>query len=270
MCAVTVQTFAQFGQYEPWRHSLVHVQRGGLLLWVTRGQGVLHMHGVRRGFGTNNAVYIPPDHLWAVDFGRQTLGLAVALPRDLSDHFPKTERLLRVQDALAQSELTGLIEDMRREQQQDRPFVGEALAAQSALIGIWLRRQIEALPPQTKPRAAERLARRYATEVARSLGTGINMAEIAAQLEVSPAHLTRVCRDTAGMTASEIQTQPLLHEARKLLVDTKTPVKAIAAQLGFNSAAYFTRFIQHHCGQSPRQLRQAAQHTAKPALSRRG
>jgi len=88
MSAVQVMTLAQFGQNEPWFNTLVHVQRGGLLLWITRGQGVIHMHGQRRGFSANNAIYIPPQHLWAVDLGRQTLGQAVLLPPALSQSFP--------------------------------------------------------------------------------------------------------------------------------------------------------------------------------------
>lgn len=260
-------TLAQFGQNEPWRRGLVHVQRGGMLLWVTRGQGVVHMHGQRRGFSTNNAIYIPPNHLLAVDFGRQTLGQAVAVPSALATAFPKTEYLLRIQDGLSQSELTGLIEDMRREIQQDRPFLQDALAAQSALLGIWLRRQIERQEAPAKPKAAQRLVRRFCDLVAKNIGSGKSMADYAEILNVTPTHLTRVCKETAGLTAADILVQSQLHEARTRLATSGTSFKAISKELGFGSPAYFTRFIQQHSGMTPSRLRQAAQKPKASAVS---
>lgn len=264
--AVDVMTLAQFGQNEPWIRGLVHVQRGGLLLWVTRGQGVVHMHGQRRGFSAHNAIYIPPGHLWAIDVGRQTLGQALTVPAELAQAFPKTEQLLRIQDGLSQSELTSLIEDMRREIQQDRPFLEDALAAQSALVGIWLRRQIEGQQTTAggpkKPRAAQRLVRRFCDLAADNLGSGKSMADFAEMLNVTPTHLTRVCKELAGMTAAEILVQVLLHEARQQLVTSETSFKAISEELGFGSPAYFTRFIQQHSGMTPSRLRDAARKAA--------
>lgn len=269
--AVDVMTLAQFGQNEPWIRGLVHVQRGGLLLWVTRGQGVVHMHGQRRGFSAHNAIYIPPGHLWAIDVGRQTLGQAVMVPAELAQAFPKTEQLLRIQDGLSQSELTSLIEDMRREIQQDRPFLEDALAAQSALVGIWLRRQIEGQQTTAggpkKPRAAQRLVRRFCDLAADNLGSGKSMADFAEMLNVTPTHLTRVCKELAGMTAAEILVQVLLHEARQQLVTSETSFKAISEDLGFGSPAYFTRFIQQHSGMTPSRLRDAARKAAKIGVS---
>ncbi len=265
--SVEVHTLAQFGQNEPWQNGLVHVQRGGLLLWITRGQGVIHMHGQRRGFSANNAIYIPPTHLWCVDFGRQTLGQAVVLPADLASNFPETERLLRIQDGLSQSELTGLIEDMRREIQQDRAFVTDALSAQASLLGIWVKRQVERLGPPQKPKAADRLMRRFCDLAAKEVGSGKSMADFAHMLDVTPTHLTRVSRQTAGVTAADILVQTLLHESRLRLSQTETSFKAISEDLNFGSPAYFTRFIQQHSGMTPSRLRQAAQKAAKLGIS---
>lgn len=267
MQTVEVMTLAQFGQNEPWLNGLVHVQRGGLLLWVTRGQGVIHMHGQRRGFSANNAIYIPPGHLWAIDVGRQTLGQAVSVPADLAKSFPKAERLLRIHDGLNQAELTGLIEDMRREIQQDRPFLDDALAAQSALLGIWLRRQIEQQDAPTKPKAAQRLVRRFCDLAAQNVGSGKSMADFAELLGVTPTHLTRVCKELAGMTAAEILVQALLHEARQQLVTSENSFKDISEDLGFGSPAYFTRFIQQHSGMTPSRLRNAARKAVKVGIN---
>ena len=57
------------------------------------------------------------------------------------------------------------------------------------------------------------------------------------------------------MTAAELLVRRKLHAARVMLEDTDTAVQTIAAGLGFGSAAYFSRFIQHHTGRTPTALR---------------
>ena len=75
------------------------------------------------------------------------------------------------------------------------------------------------------------------------------------ELGVTPTHLTRALKAATGKTASDVLTERVLHAARCLLEETKQPAKDIARHLGFGSAAYFTRFIQQHTGQTPSQLR---------------
>ncbi len=81
------------------------------------------------------------------------------------------------------------------------------------------------------------------------------MAWYAEQLDITPTHLTRVCRQSAGLTAADMLNQMIQHRARSLLINSDMPMKRIADALGFGSAAYFTRFCQHNFGQSPTQLR---------------
>ena len=50
----------------------------------------------------------------------------------------------------------------------------------------------------------------------------------------------------------------VLFEARKLLAETRAPVKSIAESLGFRSPAYFTRAFQHRTGQTPTAFRRNA------------
>ncbi|GAA6207346.1 helix-turn-helix domain-containing protein [Cognatishimia sp. WU-CL00825] len=259
--AVRVCTFAQLMQAESWTLELVHKQPTNLLLWTTRGQGVVNLHGVRRGFSTHNALFVPASHLWAIEIGRQTLGQAVFIPSTASGAFPEQCHLLRVQDGLIQSELTGLIEDMRRELTQNRPYVEEATAAHAHLLAIWLRRQIQSAQPQKKQKAAMRLVRRYCDLLAQSFETGQPMGAYAKALEVTPTHLTRVCRETAGMTAAELLVQCTLHAAREKLVNETSSFKKISESLGFGSAPYFTRFILQHCGATPSDLRKKARKT---------
>lgn len=59
------------------------------------------------------------------------------------------------------------------------------------------------------------------------------------------------------LTAADILTQRTLHAARNKVEYSSLPFQVIAAELGFGSAAYFTRFVQNHTGHSPTALRLA-------------
>ena len=81
------------------------------------------------------------------------------------------------------------------------------------------------------------------------------MAEYAAELGVTPTHLTRAVKAATGKTAADILTERVVFAARSLLAETRQPARQIARHLGFGSAAYFTRYLQQHTGASPSQLR---------------
>ena len=116
---------------------------------------------------------------------------------------------------------------------------------------------IDHLEVMPEPTAAQRLAMAYAALVERDYTSGKPMAEYARALGVTPTHLTRACRASAGLTASELLTGRIVHALRELLETTDHPVNRVAAMLGFRSAAYFSRFVLQHTGQTPSALRRA-------------
>ncbi|RLM22192.1 helix-turn-helix domain-containing protein [Brenneria goodwinii] len=50
----------------------------------------------------------------------------------------------------------------------------------------------------------------------------------------------------------------VIQEAQRELVYTAQTIKQLAASLGFNDEAYFTRFFHKHTGVSPKQFRELA------------
>ena len=91
----------------------------------------------------------------------------------------------------------------------------------------------------------------------RDFATGRSVSDYAAELDVTPTHLTRVCNQTCGRSASTLLHDRVLFEARRLLTDTKTPVNQIAAGLGFTSPAYFTRAFVARTGKTPTAFRKS-------------
>ncbi|MBB3994573.1 AraC family transcriptional activator of pobA [Sulfitobacter undariae] len=257
--SLKVKTLAQLGTAEPWRLGLAHDAPYHMLLWFTRGQGRMMLEGSRRGLGPHNAVFIPADSLFSLEPNAQTLGQAVIIPAGTPLRLPDVPRHLRIRDALVQTELSGLIEAANREQSQARPLAHDALEAHVALISVWLRRQC-ALDEHVPNRrtAGERLSQRFTQMIPKNYASGASMAFYAKELGVTPTHLTRTVKAATGKTAADLVTERVVHAARSLLESTSYPARNIAQHLGFGSAAYFTRFIQQHTGQSPSQLRKAA------------
>ncbi|MEL6806838.1 MAG: AraC family transcriptional regulator [Pseudomonadota bacterium] len=256
---VRVLTLSQLTSAQDWRLSLAHDRDAHLLIWITRGQGRLLLNGTRRGVGTHNAVLVPSGTLFALEMGRQGVGLAAQIPDGTHVRLPEGPRQLRVRDAPAIGELTALFEAAQREDTAGRELYQDALDAHVALMSVWLRRQIarpEHLP--TPMNAAARLSARFCQRVARLYQTGMSMADHAAALDVTPTHLTRACKAATGRTAADLLTERVLYAARIALSETDVPVQDVARHLGFGSAAYFTRFMQAHTSKTPTALRKSA------------
>jgi AraC family transcriptional regulator, transcriptional activator of pobA len=251
---IRIEPLAQLSKQGAWQLELAHDRPEHLLLWITRGQGRILLNGARRGFGTHNAIFVPARHLMAVEIGRQTLGMALIVPDDGELSLPQTAQHLRVMDNNDQNRLAVILEALNREQADRHPLWRSAMQAHAELATIWLRRVMTGLD-QPRQSAAQRLMQGYCARVVDRLGNGETMADHAGALDVTPTHLTRVCKAETGRTAAALLTDRQLHAARQLLTQTNVPVRDIARHLGFTSAAYFTRFIRQHCNASPTELR---------------
>ncbi|WP_425100664.1 helix-turn-helix domain-containing protein [Tropicibacter sp. S64] len=242
-----------------WKYELQHDRPDTVLLWITRGQGRVIVNGVRRGLSMHSALFLPAGTLFSVELPNTAQALYLECPAALTGRLPHEPMHLRIRDSLAQAELTGTLDTIQRELSQRRPFFDEAIEGHVGLLGVWLNRQVAAGNlDQGEDSAATRLARRFAQSVTRDFRTPNAMALYAEALDVTPTHLTRVCRQTCGKTAADILTERKLHAARLALLAPQPPVSRIARDLGFASAAYFTRFIQNHTGQTPTALRARA------------
>lgn len=247
-----LQTLAQGGR---WRSEAMRSYRLPTLLWVTRGQGRITVAGATRGYGAHNAILIPPRTMHGLEITAQVFGTAVFFSDRAEIPLPEAALHLRIRDVIAQGEMTTILENLQRELDGTRPFRDRAIHHHAGLLSVWLHRQAARAEEAPRPSAALRLANRFTRMVEDQLYTGQSVADYAEALGITPTHLTRVCRETCGRSASDILSDRVTFEARRLLADTDLPVKRIAEVLGFRSAAYFTRSFQHRTGQTPTAFR---------------
>jgi AraC family transcriptional regulator, transcriptional activator of pobA len=239
-----------------WRVEAMRSLSEPLLLWFTRGQGRITVGGVTRGYGTHNAIFIPAGVMHGFEVGAQTFGTALFFGHDSTVTLPKTPQHLRIRDAGPQAELTLILDNVQREIDSTRPAHERAARHYLGLLGVWLERQVELSQGEvTKPAAAQRLARRYADLLERDFRSGQGVGDFARALGVTPTHLSRVCNQTCGRSASDLLHDRVIFEARRLLSETRLPVGQVSDVLGFTSAAYFTRAFQARTGKTPSAFR---------------
>lgn len=241
-----------------WRIEAMRSLSEPLLLWFTRGQGRITVGGVTRGYGAHNAIFIPAGVMHGFEAGAQTYGTAIFFGRGCAIGLPEVPQHLRIRDVGPQGELSGLIDNIQRELESGKPGAARAAQHHLGLLGVWLERHVgEDGAGAKKPDAARRLAARYTALLENDFRSGKGVAEYARALGVTPTHLTRVCNQTCGRSASDLLHDRVIFEARVLLAETRMPIARVSEALGFTSAAYFTRAFQHRTGKTPSAFRRS-------------
>ncbi len=254
--AVPLQRMAQGSR---WRTEAMRSHSRPLLYWFTRGQGRITVNGLTRGYGPHNAIFLPPSTMHGFDMMGQVFGTALFFPRNSEFDLPEEPLHLRFREAQLQGEMTLQIDNILRELDGEADDASAlALRHHAGLLGVWLRRQSRQFPGDgeiSDGRAADRLSAAFVSLLERDFRSGKGVADYAADLGVTPTHLSRSCKATCGRPASAIVQDRLHYEARMMLRETRIPIKDVATQLGFRSAAYFTRAFQHNTGHTPSAFR---------------
>ena len=263
---LALTTIAQNATHGRWRTEAMRSHTTPRLIFVARGQGRITIAGLTSGFGANNLIYIPARTMYGFEVGPTVFGQMLTIPKAMADEWPLEPLHLRLRDVVAQKELATHLDALERELTSDQPGHERAAHYQLGLLSIFFERQLDARSEDAKDARADsapaRLVAAYTDLIERDFHQHAGVADYAAKLGVTPTHLSRCCRQTSGKSALALLNDRILFEARLLLRDTKDPVQKIAADLGFGSAAYFTRAFQAHAGLTPSKFRQKGPLTA--------
>lgn len=85
------------------------------------------------------------------------------------------------------------------------------------------------------------------------------LTDYACALHVSPGYLRAACHRVTGASPVQLVHECLMREARHRLTATTLSIGAIALELGFEDAAYFSRLFHAKSGVSPKQYRLSCQ-----------
>jgi AraC family transcriptional activator of pobA len=88
------------------------------------------------------------------------------------------------------------------------------------------------------------------------------LGDYASELHVSAGHLRALCVRVTGAPPVRLIHECLIREAKRRLLGSALPIGAIALDLGFEDAAYFSRLFHAKSGMSPQQYRQSFRQNA--------
>lgn len=131
-----------------------------------------------------------------------------------------------------------------------------ALLACATLVAVhFLRCRGEQFGRDKPPGARDTLVQRFLALVEQHHRSHRPLAFYADALGVTADHLSRTCRNVAGQSALQMLHERLMLEARRLLAYTPMPVAEVAANLGYDDAAYFSKFFSRQVGNTPSEYR---------------
>lgn len=77
----------------------------------------------------------------------------------------------------------------------------------------------------------------------------------ASQLHITLKHLNRICNEILKKTTTQVITDRIILEAKRMLMDKKRTVNEIATGLGFDDYSYFVRLFKKHTAMTPTAFR---------------
>ncbi|MDG1640354.1 arabinose operon transcriptional regulator AraC [Klebsiella huaxiensis] len=89
----------------------------------------------------------------------------------------------------------------------------------------------------------------------RHITEDLSIADLAAQVCLSPSRLSHLFREETGQTINEWKEEQRIYRAKNMLQNTVLSISDIAQLSGYNDAFYFSRVFRRHCGVSPRRYR---------------
>jgi AraC-like DNA-binding protein len=100
-----------------------------------------------------------------------------------------------------------------------------------------------------------------------NLHRDIYVGEVAQLVRLSRSRFAHLFKSEAGMPMTQYIKKVRMEKARGLLETSVAPVKAVAAEVGYNDSAHFESEFKKACGSTPSQYRAA--YLARIAVEKR-
>ncbi|MBR9863753.1 MAG: helix-turn-helix domain-containing protein [Rhodobacteraceae bacterium] len=227
--------------------------------WISKGNGRCMINGVTRSFGPNTVIFIPHDVPHRLELSTNVYGIVVTVDPKVQVVLPDHSVFMPILNLMDQKQIANRFDRISAE--FNTSGIGRNLAVEYlvGLLSVHLARMAQKHFKEPQTNAAQRLMEAFVNMLEKDYRTGRTLAEYAKVLGVTPTHLTRVCQQVNGKSASRLIQERVLAEARMMLSNTDHKILEISNQLGFSSPAYFTRLFSAKQGQSPKAYRQTAQ-----------
>lgn len=237
------------------------------IFYISKGGGIIQADGERPVCQAPCLLLIPAGIVHGFAWEEETSGIVITIAThrlvDLNHWTKDTASLLSEPEVLSLSkEDAALVDrhaaDLMRELSWAR--VGHEAAVQAALLSISviaLRGKRARVAKHGQDGRYNRLVARLRARIEDRFRLRESIASYAHALGTSETALRVACLRIAGMSPGTLIQQRALLEAKRALLFTDLSVSEIAYSLGFEDAAYFSRFFHRNMCMGPRAYRQA-------------
>ncbi|MDF0528353.1 AraC family transcriptional regulator [Tsukamurella sp. 8F] len=132
-----------------------------------------------------------------------------------------------------------------------RTGIGYAEAVTARLILLL----VEVARAAPAPAAGDALIEAVVDVIDARFAETLTLADVAAEVGLSPGYLTTLMRQRTGRTVVDLLTERRMAAARRLLATTGEPVAAVARRCGYPDPAYFSRMFRRNHRMSAREWR---------------
>lgn len=251
-----------------------HVHHGLYqVLWLYRGQAQVALDEWHADVTGPAAIVVPPGVVHGFRFAPDTDGLVLTLSARflVEGEFQSVGEAFRVLFAAPgilhftpQDGVTQRLDALFRELTQEFLWPGSG----DSPVVLWLARAVvwrlsQASAQGRQAGQGERAHRhqalftRFLLLVEQHFLEHWPLERYASRLGLSTQRLNRLVRAESGRSALELVHERLTREACRRLVYIAAPAASLAAELGFDDPAYFSRFFKRRTGLSPQHYRQA-------------
>lgn len=236
---------------------------------VAAGGGAVRADGRELAFAAPCLLVIPAGLVHGFDWASESSGSVLTISRShlaaICDRYGEFAALFRREGAVtldpgAAGQAAILMATLARELAWDSP--GHRAAVDAALLAI-MTTVLRGLDPGAEARPASggqaELVARLRQRIEERFRLREAVTEHAAALGVTVSRLRHACAVVARQSPQAMLDERALLEAKRVLLYSNLAVAEIAWSLGFEDAAYFSRFFTRHAGCPPRVFRQRSQ-----------
>ncbi len=114
-------------------------------------------------------------------------------------------------------------------------------------------------PPRVVRQAHPLDLSRIDSYIRQRLDQPVSVAQMAAQVHISPSHFHALFKQRAGQSPHQYLLRARIGEAVRLICHSAMPLSEVASRCGFSSQSALTHAVREDCGQTPRKLRMAVE-----------
>lgn len=251
--------------FDPVWAERAHIPQYSETLHLTAGEMTLELEDRSIAAGVGDTLLVPPGakhrDAFDLDTGVEILFCTWSWPVEQAYFALVPSDALLGLPAQERAELTALFGELRAQLRGESPV--DALIARGRLQLILLHGLRRALGGVDEEQLTYGQARRRALHaeaiayLEAHLDGCIALREVAEHLGVSTYYLSRVFSEESGFTLFQYLTTLRIEKAKELLRQRGVAVAEVAAQVGYESANYFSKVFRKHCGVSPRDFQTA-------------